>query len=61
MSLFKKKTQQSQKTQDVKVKECQEENGDSCPMCHIPQDVVDQLKQDGNTKKDEKEGGSCCK
>lgn len=41
MSLFKKK---STKDEETKVKENNSNNIDDCPMCHIPQEIVDQLK-----------------
>ena len=52
MSLLKKKqSHQSQMAQDVKVKNKECGTDDDCPMCHIPQEVVDQLKKDKEEEK----------
>lgn len=62
MSLFKKKqSQQSQQAQNVKVKDKECSTDDSCPMCHIPQDVVDQLKKNDNSKGGERQTGVAAK
>jgi len=62
MSLFKKKqSTQSQSAQDVKVKEKECSTDDDCPMCHIPQNVVDQLKKSDNSKDNKQESNGCCK
>lgn len=53
--LFKKKqTTHTCKLDDDEQKKCEEENGDSCPMCHVSDDVVNQLKDNVNGVKKEK-------
>jgi len=58
MSLFKfKKKPNTDK--DTKAKDKESNMDDDCPMCHVPQSVVDQLKN--NSKDNEKESSNCCK
>ena len=45
MSLLKsKKSLSAQQTTDDLKKKNQEENGDSCPMCHVSDEIINQLK-----------------
>lgn len=49
MSLFKKKQPaQTSDVDDDAQKKCQEENGDSCPLCHVSDDIVNQLQGSGD-------------
>jgi len=54
MSLFKKKQPATTSDADDNAqKKCQEENGDSCPLCHVSDDIVNQLKGSGDTAEKE--------
>jgi len=49
MSLFKKKqSAQTSDADDDAQKKCQEEKGDSCPLCHVSDDIINQLQDSGN-------------
>ena len=66
MSLFKKKQSQLKQSTDNKQKvsakggsassgkQCREEDGNSCSMCKVPDNIISQLKDEGNNTKQER-------